>query len=206
MADNNNAMREIPRHDIKVKASTQERSIIRDLGKGAMEEIIIPKSKGIMRDMLSDIVGMIADAMRSSIDKVLYPDGNVPNKRPRNGNGVYTGTTNYTSYSRPISNYQPQKGRDMIGQRPGNEVKYIWVESEDKAKQVTGTLKEEIENYGKTKVASLYEMIGERTTFADYQYGWTDVNAIGYYYDNNRRGDEYKWFLDLARPVDITKN
>ena len=200
-------IREIPKHDIKVKASVQEHSVMKDIAKGAMEEIIIPKSKSVLRDMFSGIVDMFGSAARSSIDKFLYPNGDAP-ARKNQGNGVYTGTTNYTSYSRPIGQYQPggqpQRGRDTIGQRSGNEVNYIWVESEEKAKQVIGALKEDIVNYGKAKVATLYEMTGQRTTFADFKYGWTDENSIGYYYDSNRRGDEFKWFLDLSKPVDIT--
>lgn len=204
--ENKNAIREIPKHDIKVKASTQDRSLMHDIGRSAMEEIVIPKSKEVMRDMLSGIINMFADTFRNVVDSILYPDGNVPTRK-NSSSGVYTGTTNYTSYSRPIGNYQPQnqnRGRDMIGQRSGNEVKFVWVESEEKAKQIVGALKEDIDAYGKAKVASLYEMIGERTTFADFKYGWTDANAIGYYYDSSRRGNEYKWFLDLAKPEDIT--
>ena len=202
--DKKQAIREIPKHNIQVKASTQERSLIHDIGKSAMEEVIVPKSKEVMRDMSSGIISMFADAFRNMIDSILYPDGNVPSRKSSQGTGYYTGTTNYTSFSRPINNYQPQKGRDTIGQRSGNEVKFIWVESEEKAKQIIGALKEDIDNYGKAKVASLYEMIGERTTFADFKYGWTDPGALGYYYDSSRRGSEYKWFLDLSKPVDIT--
>lgn len=205
MADNNNAMREIPKHDIRVKASTKESSLMRDLGRGAMEEIVIPQSKEVMRNMSTGIVNLFADVMRNFIDKLLYPDGNVPNRRPSQSNGVYTGVTNYTSFSRPIGQYQPQRsGRDTIGQRAGNSVKTIWVETEDQARQICGALGEDIDNYGKAKVATLYEMIGERTTFADFKYGWTDPNAIGYYYDTSRRADEYRWYLDLRAPIDIT--
>ena len=205
----NDALREIPKHDIKVKASVEQRnSLMKDIGRGAMEEIIIPKSKGVVRDMFSGIINMLAEAMRNSIDRFLYPDGNVPTNRSSSSN-TYTGVTNYTSYSRP-NTYQPsgqtaQKPREAIGQRSGNEVNYIWVESEDKAKQVIAALKEDIVNYGKAKVATLYEMTGQRTTFADFKYGWTDENALGYYYDTNRRGDEFRWFLDLSKPVDITQ-
>ncbi len=202
--DNKQAIREIPKHNIQVKASTQDRGLIRDIGKSAMEEVIVPKSKEVMRDMSSGIINMFAEAIRNVIDGILYPDGNVPNRKTSQGTGYYSGTTNYTSFSRPINSYQPQKGRDAIGQRSGNEVKYIWVESEEKAKQIIGALKEDIENYGKAKVATLYEMIGERTTFADFKYGWTDPGSIGYYYDSSRRGSEFKWFLDLSKPVDIT--
>lgn len=203
--ENKNALREIPKHDgEKIKASVEDRSLVKDLVKSSMDEIIIPKSKDVMRDLFTGVVNMFADALRSGIDRMIYPDGNVPNRKPTNG-GVYTGVTNYTSYSRPIGEYKSsmQKGRDPLGQRPGNEVKYIWVESEAKAKEVINMLKEDIDNCGKAKVASLYEKVGIHTTMADFKYGWTDANALGYYEDLNRRGEEYRWFLDLPRPVDI---
>ncbi len=205
MADNNQSLREIPKHDIRVKASVEDNSLVKDLGKGIMNEVIIPKSKDTMRNMSGDIINMFAEALRSFVDKMLYPDGNVPNRKPSSGVNVYTGTTNYTSFSRPINNYQPQSGKDTIGQRPGNAVKFVWVYTEEQAKMLIGALKEDIDNQGRAKVASLYEMIGERTTFADYKYGWKDANAIGYHYDNNRRADEAKWFIDLPAPVDITQ-
>lgn len=202
--DDKNAIREIPKHDIQIKASTQDRSLIKEFGKGVMEEVIIPRSKESMRNMSTSIVDMFAEAMRNFIDKVLYPDGNVPYKKtnPQNG-GVYTGITNYTSFSRPIGNYQQQKPVETISHRPGNEVKYVWVWTEDDAKKLTGALKEDIENYGYVKVATLYEILKEKTTMADFTYGWTDVNTIRYYYDSNRRADEPKWFIDLPKPEKI---
>ena len=200
---NKNAIREIPKHDIHVKASTQNRSLVKELLKEAYKEEIVPRSRNMIRDTSDSIFDMIMSAIKNLRDGILYPDGNVPAKRSSN-TGTYTSNVNYTSYSRPIGQYQPSQqmsGRDTIGQRSGNEVKYVWVESEEKAKQIVGALKEDIDNYGKAKVASLYEMIGERTTFADFNYGWTDPNSIGYYYDTSRRGDEYRWFIDLPRPV-----
>lgn len=189
-----------------IKATTQKRSVAGELGKYAMDEIIVPKSKEVMRDMFTGVVNMFADALRSSLDKLLYPDGNAPVKR--NGSGYYTGTTNYTSYSKPIGTYQPaqqqQRSRDIIGQRSGAEVRYIWVPSEEDAKDVIGVLREEIDNYGKAKVATLYEKIGEKTTFADFKYGWTDGSQLGYRYDTTSPDPNAKWFIDLPKPIDIT--
>lgn len=213
MADNKKqAIREIPRHDIHVKASTESRNIWKELGRGAMEEVVIPKSKEAVNDLSTNIINMFAEAARGLIEKILYPDGDAPRRRTSsNGVGHYTSNVNYTTFSKSInepnvSSYAHAKGRDPIGQRPGTEVKYVWVESEDKAKEIVGALVEDIENYGKAKVATLYEMIGERTTHADFRFGWTDSNAIGYYYDTSRRGSEFKWFIDLPKPVDITNN
>lgn len=211
-----NAIREIPKHDIHVDASTKERSLFKDLAKEAMKEVIVPKSRDAMRNMSDDIFGMILEVLRNMRDSFLYPDGNVPYKKTSDtGVYTYTGKTNYTSFSTPINTYQASTtvastsiGRNTIGQRPGNEVKYIWVESEDKAKQITETLKGDINHYGFVKVASLYEMIGEHTTMADFKYGWTknELSYIRYYFDTNRRSDEFKWFIDLPRPVAILNN
>lgn len=199
-------VREVPNHNIHVNASTEDRSLAKDLVKSAMEEIVIPKTTEVVRDTFLGMIGMLADTAKSMVDKTLYPNGNLPNKKPSSGSGYYQ-STNYTSYSRPIGQYQPtqqpQRGRDLIGQRPGNQVKYIWVESEEKAKMIVGALKEDIDNYGYAKVATLYEMTRERTTSVDFTYGWTDSSAIGYYYDNHRGIDEFKWFIDLPQPVKI---
>lgn len=204
MAENKNNLREIPKHNIKVDATVEDHSLLKDLFVGAYNTIIKPQVKGVVRDTISSFTTMCSDMVRNMTDGWLYPDGNVPNRKP-NQSGHYTGTTNYTSFSRPIGQQQnQQRGRDPIGQRAGNEVKYIWVESEEKAKMITGALKEDIDNYGKAKVATLYEMVKERTTMADFTYGWTDANAIGYYCDTSRRPDENRWFIDLPKPIDIT--
>ena len=188
-----------------IDATTKNRSVAKELGSYAINDIIVPKSKEVMRDMFTGIVNMFADALRSSVDRLLYPDGNAPRKGNQ-GNGYYVGTTNYTSYSKPIGNYQSsqQKGRDTIGQRPGCEVRYIWVATEDDAKDIIATLREEIDNYGKAKVSTLYEKIKERTTFADFKYGWTKPEELGYFYDTNSPDPNRKWFIDLPKPVDIT--
>ena len=198
MAENNQPKRVI-------SATTKKPSVAKELGNYAMEEIIVPKSKEVMRDMFTGVINMFADAARNTMDKLLYPNGNAPVKK--SSGGYYTGTTNYQSYSRPIGQYQSSQqkpARDPIGQRSGCDVRFIWVPTEDDAKEVIGVLKEEIDNYGKAKVATLYEKIGERTTFADFKFGWTDSDSIGYSYDQSSPDPSRKWFIDLPKPVDIT--
>lgn len=189
-----------------IQATTKNRnSVASELGNYAMNEIILPKSKEVMRDMFMGIVNMFADCARNTMDKFLYPDGNAPRKNSQGNN--YYGTTNYTSYSRPINQYQPsQQRRDSIGQRSGCDVRMIWVRTEEDAKEIVATLKEEIDNYGKAKVATLYEKIRERTSFADFKYGWTKDHEgqIGYFYDTKCPDSSSPWFIDLPKPVDIS--
>ena len=186
----------------KIEATTEKRSISSELGKYAMDEIIVPKSKEVMRDMFTGIVNMFADAARGSLDKFLYPNGDAPRKNQGNSQ-YYTGTTNYTSFSRPLNDYKPSRP-DPISTRSGCSVKRVWVKTEADAKDIIGTLKEDIENYGKAKVATLYEQIGERTTEADFSYGWTVNDNIGYFYDTKSPDPDKKWYIDLPQPHSIT--
>lgn len=188
-----------------INATTKKRSVGAELGKYAMDEIIVPKSKEVMRDMFSGIVNMFADAARGSVDKFLYPDGNAPKKNQQST--YYTGHTNYTSYSKPIavSDYRStqQRGRDPIGSRSGCDVECVWVATEDDAKDICELLIENIENYGKAKVATLYEKIGKRTTEADFSYGWTNRDQVRYFYDTKSPDASKRWYIDLPKPVDI---
>lgn len=204
----NNNMREIPKHDLRVNAQVEDRSLMKDLVKGAYNTVIVPQTKTVVRDMSSGIITMFADALRNLVDGWLYPDGSVPNRSSSQSSiGTYTGTTNYSSFSRPINSNNTQQAsflsQTQLGQRPGNEVKYIWVESEEKADKLIKQLKEDIDNYGKVKVATLYEIVGINTTMADFWYGWTDSSSLRYFYDSSRGPLENKWFIDLPRPIDI---
>ena len=74
---------------------------------------------------------------------------------------------------------------------------YIWVDTEEEAKYIIGCLVEEIDNYGKAKVSTLYEKIKKPTTFSDFKFGWTNASELSY------RRDRGRWFIDLPRPINI---
>ncbi len=173
-------------------ATVKKPSIVKELVSYSVENVVEPRMKEMTRDVCTGFLNMVNDALTKSIDRLIYPDGNSPHK---NNSSVktYTPTTNYTVYSK--TNSKPP--RESIGTRSSIEVNYIWVETEDEAKQIVNTLIENIDNYGKAKVADLYEMVKIPTTFSDYKFGWSDTKGIGYYRD---RG---KYFIDLPKPVNI---
>lgn len=175
-------------------ATVKKPTVVQELAKYATNEVIIPQSKDMMRNVLTGVINMFSDAATKSIDKALYPDG-APRRNQRND--VYGQHTNYRVYS--TSNSQNKPPRESISTRSSTEVKLIWVDTEAQAKDIVNSLIEDIDNYGKAKVATLYEMIKEPTTFADFKFGWTkdDVRNISYYRD---RG---KYFIDLPKPVNI---
>ena len=177
-------------------ATVKKPSFARDLGKFALEEVIIPQSKDMMSNFFKSVINMFSDSASKVVDKTFYPDGNAP-RRPSSRPGEYHPRTNYstTVYTRE-ENKPP---RESINSRSSIEVNYIWVDTEDQARQIVSSLIEDIDNYGKAKVATLYDMVKIPTNFTDFKFGWTEreVKSIGYYRD---RG---KYFIDLPKPVNI---
>lgn len=178
-------------------ATVKKPSLARELGKYAIEEVFIPQSKDMMSSFFKNVINMFGDAATKSIDRAFYPDGNSPRRTNKTSISTYQPQTNYstTIYSRN-ENKPP---RESINSRSSIEVNYIWVDTEDQAKQIVGSLIEDIDNYGKAKVATLYDMVKIPTNFTDFKFGWTEkeVKQIGYYRD---RG---KYFIDLPQPVNI---
>lgn len=185
MADNN-----VPQ--VNVNATTKKRTIASELFDYSMKEVIIPGCKDVTRNAFTGLINMLSDAATKSIDKWIYPDG-APSKSNNNKSGVYTQQTNYTVYS----SSQNQSSQSVISQRSSVDVDYIWVDTEEEAKYIISCLVEEIDNYGKAKVSTLYEKIKKPTTFTDFKFGWTNAKELSY------RRDRGRWFIDLPRPINI---
>lgn len=182
-----------------IKASYKDRSIAGDIGREVMQNYIVPKSKDIMHDTLAGLISMVGDAVQSALNQAIYGED-----RPRQSQNSHVGySTFYTKPQAPQSNVRTYN--DTLGKRSSTEVKYIWVQTEEKAQFVVDSMRHNIHQYGKCKVAELYEMVTPKipTTFQDYKFGWADPNSISYHkeYTGEHRGE---YILDLARPIDIT--
>lgn len=200
MAEEN---RNLPQPDNKkpkiANATVKKNSIGSEIINYVVKEEIEPRSKELMRNIITGTFNMINDALNKGVDRWIYPDGGAPHRVTRNGNSIVGNYVPRTNYSTTVVSNNGEKQRDSINQRSSINVNYIWVDTEDEAKNIVANLVEDIENYGKAKVASLYEMVGAQTNFSDFKFGWTkdDVNRIGYYRD---RG---KFFIDLPKPTNI---
>jgi len=174
-------------------------SLLSELLKYSMEEVFIPKSKDMMRDFMTSMVNMFSDAATKSIDKAIYKD-----EVPRRGNSNNSGTfVSHTKYNTTVVKNDDRPRKETITNRSSIDVNYIWVDTEKQAQEIIAALKEEIEFYGKAKVATLYEMLRDengnkiQTSFTDYKFGWTNANEISYYRDKG------KYFIDLPKPRNI---
>lgn len=178
-------------------ATVKKPSFFGEILRYAIKEEIEPRSKELVRNAITGTFNMMNDAANKAVDKAFYPDGDGPKRVVKSdGPGSYQPRTKYnTTVYR--SDSKPQ--RETINQRSSIDVNYIWVDTEQEAKSIVSSLIEEIENYNKAKVATLYEMVGVPTNFADFKFGWTkdEEKYIGYYRDKG------KYFIDLPKPVNI---
>lgn len=182
------------------KATVKKPSLFRDLVEYALKEEIEPRSKEITRNVINGTIGMFNDAATKAVDKWLYPDGNAPRSKNTSPNN-----NSRTNYATRIFNSETRGPKETITTRSSVDLQLIWVNSREDADEIVKTLLEEIDMYGKTKVATYYETVSRichvhiPTTFSDFKYGWTskERNAISYY------SDKGQWFIDLPKPVNI---
>lgn len=187
-----------------IKASTEDHSLLVDLGKYAVEQYIVPRTKDILHNTLSSIVDMMGESVQGSLNKAFHTEDR-PTQRSYYQNRQQT---NYQVYQRPsnaqkVNAYNPN--RDAVGNRSSTQVKYIWVDDEESARKLISDLKEKIDIYGNAKVADLYESLEPKITpsFVDFKYGWVKGAEFGYRkeYTGEHRG---QYFIDLPKPVDVT--
>lgn len=187
----------------QVNATVKEKSVLESVGSYVFNQYIIPKSKDLTHDLLSGAFNMLNETIQGAINMGVYGE----DKPRQRTTGM---TTNYTSYySRPqgstmaVQSTRPQV--QQIGQRASNEVKMIWVDTEQDAQNIVQGLADLIQQYGKAKVADLYEMLNPRPqiAFQDYKFGWTDISQISYRkeYTGEQRG---RYFIDLPKPIDVS--
>lgn len=187
-----------------VKATVKKPNPARELGKYAVEEVIIPQTRDMMSNFFKSMISMASDAATKTLDRAIYPEGTGPRRNTRNDSSVrsYQPKVNYstTVYK---NDSKPQK--ESISSRSSIDVNDIWVDTKEQAADIINPLIELIDNYGKAKVADLYENLRDEngnkipTTFPDYKYGWTDAKAISYYYD----AKVGKYYIDLPKPINI---
>lgn len=182
-------------------AKVEQRSVVKDLAKYAMDEYIKPKTNDVLHDLFAGVIDMFGDAIRGAIDKQFYGEDRSRNKNKNNGVKTFNQSVPYNVYSlAPSSSFQKSSQRPNNSQRSGKSVKIIHLNTEDEAKYIVSMLREEIQTYGNVKVGKLYEAIKEPTSPEDWKYGWNDINDIGYSRDHGL------YLLNFSEPINVLNN
>ena len=194
MAEEKNEIRTI------TPAKVEQRSVVKDLAKYAMDEYIKPKTNDVLHDLFSGVVDMFGDAIRGAIDKQFYGEDRSRNRIKGNKVQTFNQNVPYNVYSLSPSSSVQRSQRPNNSQRSGKSVKLIYLNTRDEAQYVVNMLKEEIQRYGNVKVGKLYETIKEPTSPEDWKFGWNDPGDIVY------KEDHGAYLLTLAEPINVLNN
>ena len=93
MAEEKNEIRTI------TPAKVEQRSVVKDLAKYAMDEYIKPKTNDVLHDLFSGVVDMFGDAIRGAIDKQFYGEDRSRNRIKGNKVQTFNQNVPYNVYS-----------------------------------------------------------------------------------------------------------
>lgn len=181
-------------------SSVQQRSVVKDLAKYAMDEYIKPKTNDVLHDLFAGVVDMFGDAVRGAIDKQFYGEDRTRNRRQKqNETKVFNQGVQYNTYSLSPSNQR--QVRPNNSQRSGKTLPMIRFSTKEDAEYLCNELKNDIQQYGKAKVGKVYEIVKDLGTTSpeDWKFGWADMNDISFYYE---KGEYVMNFADPYYVID----
>lgn len=177
-------------------------SVLKDIMKQAVSDIIVPKTLEIVNTMFTECVYMFGDAMVKGFGEYLFGKDKAP------ANPRISRKDSPEKYSN-ISRKNNPPIRQNIGERQSTDLQYVCFRKHDTAVAIKNELINMIYKYGKVRVSDLYEMTSRRdrvtgeliaireipTVPNDYSFGWTRASDI--YFSPDRNG----YVFDLPRPT-----
>ena len=156
----------------------------RTVGEHVVNNVIVPS-----------LQKLLSDGVKSAIDWLIYGSKGA---QPRSG----VSTVSYSRY------YQAQQGLPSYGQpsylNPQPQRSNIYAVNDvtfndrGEAEEVLLRMKEAIERYGSVSVADFYDLIGQRCSFTDNNYGWLDLKTC----DVIRDGSGFYIRFPRVQPLD----
>jgi hypothetical protein len=138
--------------------------------------------------VLPGIRNLIRDSIVGTVDRGLYGTS-----RRRERERGERGSSFRTRYDRMS---EPGEPRRMLAReaRARHDFDDIVLDERDEAVEVVEGLMRRVSKYGAATVADMYDMLGTSGSYADRNYGWTDLR------DADVRQTRGGWLLDLPRP------
>lgn len=168
-------------------------SVVGGILKVILQDFIIPRSKEILNNTVTEGIYMGADASVNLLGKLIFgPDfgGQARRSLPNNPN-KYSDISRRTTSSTPAT--------PNIGTRSSKDLQYVVVPDLKMADAIKADLIDSIVKYGRVRVADLYEQSGQvKPSFSDYRFGWTNPADIHYTRDRNGY-----WF-NLPTPKELS--
>lgn len=148
---------------------------LKDLKHFVIFDVLIPKTKDIVSDLIDETKNMILFG-----DSRSHSNGS--RVRSGYGNGTYV---SYSSLSKPSSPKSPTSNNLAFDE--------VIFEEKGDAEEVLSSLCELVDRYQKASVGDLYDLTGRPTSYTDYDYGWTNLSSA-----STKRVRE-GYFIDLPK-------
>ena len=133
------------------------------VGKCAMDEVLIPKTKNL-----------IVELIKYCVDFIFYGKNGISNP---NGRGYGT----VVSYN----DYYHRTNSTTYGQQPAPQVSYnrpamlrlndIIFNDRGEAELTLTQMRGTLSKYGSVSVGDFYDFVGQKSAYTDYKYGWRDL-------------------------------
>lgn len=165
------------------------------LGKRFSETFIGGDAKSVWSYVLFDVLipaskDMVADAMSTGVERMLFGESRVSSRRSRGGNGY----VNYSRFSSGGRREREEPRGISRRARASHDFNEIILETRSEAENVIDRLFDQVSQFEMATVGDLYDLVGINSNYTDNKWGWTDLRGAGV---TRVRGG---YLLELPRP------
>ena len=174
----------------------------RPLGKRMIETFTGGDAKGVWSYVTMDVMlpaakDMIADAVSSGVERMIFGEGRSSSRRSHRSGG----NNGFVSYNRcspntPRDGGRREEPRTQMSRRAraNHDFDEIILPTRVEAEEVIDRLFDLVSQFEQASISDLYDLVGVSGNFTDQKYGWTDIRGAGV--TRVRNG----YLLDLPKP------
>lgn len=193
----------------------KEQSLFGGILKDCFDTILVPKSKEILTNMLTDGVYACADFVSNVARRRVWKDNQPLQTKPPGSTSIHTPYASRYGQTQQGRPQQVQPRMQNIGNRSSTKIEYVVFKDQSTAENMRTYLVAQIQKFGYVTVSAFYQKYNDLTEsvvdpndptkntesrlltpiYNDFNYGWSRVEDI--HYVRNRDG---YWF-NLPAPV-----
>lgn len=190
--------KEIVRAEKIVKGKVKKRK--KSVGNRLAENLELEEPRGVLHDIIYDILipaakDLVSDMLTGGIEMILFgKEGGRDDRRTTRDRG-----RSYVSYGNYYGSKRNKRdGYSRINRAAAHTFDDLIFDNRQEAEDVLTHMVDILDEYQEIKVADLYDLVGETSTFTDYKWGWENLSSASV----ARVRDGYKLKLPKAVPLD----
>lgn len=153
------------------------------LGRRVLRMFFSGTGEGIVEGVIKDVFvpalqSMVTEMFSQGINRAIYGDSRSSGYRPpsRSGRGsIISYNDRYPTRPTPQA---PTPARRPVDRRDSYDIGDIVLEDRLDAEAVLEGLQNQIQDYGSTTVATLFNLMEQSSVHTDHKWGWTDLSEV----------------------------